>query len=303
MTGHPFWVTVAIAGVFFLAIPGAGAFLVRRRWRVFRRALLLARDAQPISYGKRHVLGPEELRRLAGRLEAIQSDRTIWIGDSSFSVMVDLEGVPVFVLPHPSAKDESQQDETPRVLYWKDLSALAEGTSFFVCGTVVDDQGTIRFRGGPGGTPLVMIHEGGDDDLERLLRRAMWSGRQRNEYWNHGTPISLIGGFLAETLWAVNLIGVSRLNTVIALVFALIPALPLFPPGVVAFYWYRRVWRGARRIRARRDLLHLEGKETERRSRLNRAALRREAAAVVLLLTGIAGNAYLLAAAAALLLR
>jgi hypothetical protein len=303
MMGHPFWVTVAIAGVFFLMIPGTSAFLVRRRWRMFRRALLLARDAQPISYGKRHLLGSEEVRRLAGRLEAIQSDRTIWIGDSSFSVMVDLEGGPVFVLPHPSAKDESQQDETPRVLYWKDLSALAEGTSVFVCGTVVDDQGTIRFHGGPGGTPLVMIHEGGDDDLERLLRRAMWSGRQRNEYWNHSTPISLIGGFLAETLWAVNLIGVSRLNMVIALVSALIPALPLFPPGVIAFYWYRRVWRTARRIRARRDLLHLEGQETDRRVQLNRTALLREAVAVLLLLAGIAANAYLLAAAAALLLR
>jgi hypothetical protein len=303
MTGQPVWVTIAIAGVFFLAIPGTGAFLVRRRWRIFRRALMDARDARPLSYGKRHLLDPEEFRRLSGRLEAIQSDRTIWIGDSSFSVMVDLEGVPVFVLPHSSAREDSQPDETPRVLYWKDLSALAEGTSVFVCGTVVEDQGTIRFHGGPYGTPLVMIHEGGADDLDRLLRRAMWSGRQRNEYWNHGTPISLIGGFLAETLWAVNLIGVSRLNTVIALVFALIPALPLFPPGVVAFYWYRRVWRTARRIRARRDLMQLKGEATVRRTELNRAALRREAAAVLLLLTGVAVNAYLLAAAAALLLQ
>jgi hypothetical protein len=264
---------------------------------------MLARDAHPISYGKRHDLDPRELRRLSGRLEAIQSDRSIWIGDSSLSVMVDLEGVPVFVLPHPSADEESQQDETPRVLYWKDLSALAEGTSVFVCGTVVDEQGTIRFHGGPYGTPLVMIHDGGVGDLDRLLWRAMWSGRQRNEYWNHSTPISLIGGFLAETLWAVNLMGVSRLNTVIALVFALIPALPLFPPGVVAFYWYRRVWRAARRIRARRDLIQLKSEAPERRAELNRAALRREAAAVLLLLAGIATNAYLLAAAAALLLR
>lgn len=303
MMGNPFWITVAIAGLFFLAIPGTGAFLVRRRWRIFRRALMVARDARPISYGQRRVLDPDELRRLSGRLEAIQSDHTIWIGDASVSVMVDLDGVPVFVLPHASANEGSQQDETPRVLYWKDLNALAEGTSVFVCGTVVDEQGTIRFHGGPYGTPLVMIHEGGDEDLDRLLRQAMWSGRQRNEYWNHGTPISLIGGFLAETLWAVNLMGVSRLNTVIALVFALIPALPLFPPGVVAFYWYRRVWRVARRIRARRDLLRLKGEKTVRRSRLNRAALLREAAAVLLLLAGIAVNAYLLAAAAALLLR
>jgi Na+/proline symporter len=137
----------------------------------------------------------------------------------------------------------------------------------------------------------------------------MWAGRQRNEYWNHLTPISLIGGFVAELLWAVSLSGESRLQTLVALVMALIPILPLFPPGVVGFYWYRRLWRRARRIRAHRDLSLLRRNVNDsvtlknaQRS-LSVIASRWESAAVALLLAGIAANGYLSAVLFALLMR
>ncbi|MEX2443835.1 MAG: hypothetical protein WD492_09535 [Alkalispirochaeta sp.] len=298
--------TITLAATFYLVIPGAGAFLVRRRWRRFRAALLVSHAAPTLRYGCSSDNGTPRVYRFFGRLEAIQRDHTIWVGDRTLSVMVSLDGVPVFVMPRTHMEGAGSTDETPRVLYWKELSALAEGTDVFVGGTVVDDQGSLRFNSGPDGVPLVLIFDG---PQEALFSRAMWAGRQRNEYWNHLTPVSLVGGFVAELLWAVNLSGQSRLQTLIALVMALIPLLPLFPPGVFGFYWYRRLWRRARRIRAHRDLALLRRNANNgvtlnhaQRS-LSRIATRWEAGAVALLLAGVTLNGYLSAVLFALLMR
>jgi len=299
-------ITLTVAIAFYVIIPGTGAFLVRRRWRQFREALLFFHAAPRLRYGGSAQPGSGNAYRFFGQLEAIQRDHTIWVGDRTLSVMVSLDGVPVFVMPRTNREGAGPVDETPRVLYWKELSALAEGTDVFVGGTVVDDQGSLRFREGPDGPPLVIIFDG---PAEALFSRAMWAGRQRNEYWNHLTPISLIGGFVAELLWAVNLSGQSRLQTVVALVMALIPLLPLFPPGVIGFYWYRRIWRRARRIRAHRDLALLRRNVSEGVTIRNAArplsviATRWESLAVALLLTAIGVNGYLSAVLFALLMQ
>lgn len=299
-------VTIALAVTFYVVIPGTGAFLVRRRWRKFRASLLSSQAAPTLRYGAAVDGRKSAVYRFFGKLEAIQADKRIWVGDHALSVMVDLGGVPVFVMPRTHLEDGVPTDETPRVFYWRELTALAEGTEVFVGGPLVDDQGSLRFESSPTGVPLVLIFDG---PQEALFSRAMWAGRQRNEYWNHLTPVSLIAGFMAELSWAVNLSGQSRLQTVIALVMALIPLLPLFPPGVVGFYWYRRLWRKARKFRAHRDLAVLRSTlndgVTLRHGRhpLSRIATRWEAAAVMLLLTGLALNGYLAAVLFALMMQ
>ncbi|MFW5694156.1 MAG: hypothetical protein ACOCYB_03235 [Alkalispirochaeta sp.] len=299
-------VTLTVAAAFYVAIPGAGAFVVRRRWRQFREALLISHAAPPLRYGVSSKSSRDRVYRFFGQLEAIQRDHTIWVGDHTLSVKVSLDGVPVFVMPRTNPDGAGPTDETPRVLYWKELTALAEGTDVFVGGSIIDDQGSIRVNSGPFGVPLVMIFDG---PAEALFSRAMWAGRQRNEYWNHLTPISLIGGFVAELLWAVNLSGQSRLHTVVALVMALTPLLPLFPPGVIGFYWYRRLWRRARRIRAHRDLAMLRNRAHDElplrygQRSLSRIATRWELAAVTLLLGAIGINGYFSAVLFALLMQ
>ena len=298
--------TCTIAGFFYLVIPGTGAFLTRRRWRRFRQAVLTADEAPRLRYSDLTAPQPHWYR-MHGRLEAIQEDHRIWVGDPTVSVICDLRAVPVFVLPSSRVDTDSLPDETPRLTYWKDLTAIPEGTPTYVAGRVEDQEGTLCFVPDAEGSPLVIVHDGREEDVPR---RAMWTGRQRNEYWNHLTPISLVAGFVSLTLWGVIIFGMSRLQAIIALVFALLPILPLFPPGVFGFYWYRRLWRGARRIRAERDLaLASQGHSgTERREyRFRRheshRALRRELAAVACLLVGLGVNGYLVAAATALMLR
>jgi hypothetical protein len=305
----PGWaVTLVIALLFYVAIPGAGAFVVRSRWRRFRSAVLAARDAPALDYAEAHGGAPHSQERWVhffGRLEAIQRDRSIWIGSGRLSAKVDLSRVAVYVLPAAGIDRDALPDETPRQVYWKNLSAMAEGTRVFVAGPVRRAAGEIRFIGERRDEPLVIVYDCPDSEV---FANAVWAGRQRNEYWNYLTPISLIAGFVAETFWAVTLISDSRLQTLVALVAALVPVLPFFPPGVIGFYWYRRLWRAARRLRARRDLARVQGAELDASAdyapdRMSGQAWRREAVAVALVMGGILVNAYAVTIAAALFLQ
>lgn len=280
----------------YLLIPGGGAFLVRARWRRFREQLRAARAARVLDYGD-HAAGSDEVAmRFAGRLEAMEGDGSLWIGDGRLSVLVHLARVPVYLMSGPVEGSVEGPDHPPRVLFWKDLTALAEGTPVLVFGRVEEADGTFVFGAHGSDRPLVILHDG---RAEQLIRRALWAGRQRNEFWNHLTPVSLLAGMVAETLLAVTIVQNHPLTAVVALVLALLPVLPLFPPGVLAFYWYRRLWRVGRRLRAQRDVRATQIPEAG----FSHRAVQWEAAAVLCLLAGLGANAYLAAALIALLLR
>ncbi len=314
MSEWPLTISVAIGVVFYLVIPGSGAFAVRYRWRRFRARVLAAREARDLDYPAVHGHRQENegdssqrgTFRFFGKLEAVQGQTSIWIGDGSLSVVIDLVGVPIYILPGGGMRGEGLPDETPRIVFWKELTALAEGTDFLVVGDIVERQGTLHFDRGAADIPLVIIY---DCPKEQLFARATWSGRQRNEYWNHLTPVSLVGGFLAETLWALTLADRSLLQAIVAMVLGLVPVLPLMPPGVVGFFWYRRIWRVARRLRAQRDLAFardesVSAAQLSAHARgLSRRAWHREVGAVVLLVVSIFVNGYLIAIATALLIR
>jgi hypothetical protein len=300
---------VVPAAVFFLVIPLGGAFAVRSRWRRFRRKLIAAASFRRLDYAVAHAAGDGisegEPVVFYGRLEGIRGDRGIWLGSKGISVSIDLHRVPIFLLPNVPKFEGGPPDETPRVVYWKEMNALVEGSRFFVAGTATREMGSLAFQGWDreGGVPLVIMYDCSD---ELVLERAMWTGRQRNEYWNHLTPISLIVGFLAEILWAVRVFDESRFYAFIGILASLVPLLPLVPPGVVGFYVYRRLWRRGRRIRAARDMAALRSrdpKDTAVERRFTRHAFVHEGAGMVLFLGGFAINAYIAAIVLAILLR
>jgi len=297
------------AAVFFLLIPLGGAFAVRSRWRRFRRKLIAAASFRRLDYAVAHASGDGisegEPFVFYGRLEGIQGDRGIWLGSKGISVSIDLHRVPIFLLPNAPKLETGPPDETPRVVYWKEMNALVEGSRFFVAGTARWETGSLVFRGwdGRNGVPLVIMYDCSD---ELVLERALWTGRQRNEYWNHLTPVSLIVGFLAEILWVVRIFEESRFYAFVGILASLVPLLPLVPPGVVGFYLYRRLWRRGRRIRAARDMAALRSGgagETGQDRRFTRHAFLHESAGMVLFLGGFAVNAYIAAIVLAVLLR
>ena len=243
----------------FRSVPGVGAFVVRARWRRFRRTIIGSSLLPILSYAAVRS-GTDASYRFYGRLEAVQGDHRVWLSDGHLSVALELEGVSIYVVPAVDVSGGGNRgigrDETPRVISWEALGSLPEGTPFFVAGHLQIVDGTPVFRSNPQARLFVMLYE---ETERRLLARAIWCGRQRNEYWNQFTPVALAAGFVTQLLLAYLFFreGGSRIYGLTALTMALLPALPLFPPGLLTFFGYRRLWGRARLLRARRDLLRL----------------------------------------------
>lgn len=255
-------VTTILATVFFfyILVPGVGAFVVRGRWRRFRRTILESSMLPILSYAALRA-GKGAAYRFYGRLEAVQGDHRVWLSDGHLSVALELKGISIYAVPavEPAGRSGLGRDETPRVLSWESLGSLPEGTPFFVAGELEFAEGGPVFRGGSERRLFVMLYE---ENERRLLARSIWCGRQRNEYWNQFTPVALSAGFVAQLLLAYLFFreGDGRIYGLTALTMALLPALPLFPPGLLPFFGYRRLWGRGRLLRARRDLLRLPGR-------------------------------------------
>jgi hypothetical protein len=91
------------------------------------------------------------------------------------------------------------------------------------------------------------------------MQRVIWSGRQRNEYWNQFTIPSLITGSFGLLLLAYFLLGSPdmRIPALTALAAGLGPASPFLPPAFPLYFLYRRYWKRARLMRAQRDVVRL----------------------------------------------
>ncbi|WP_455383287.1 hypothetical protein [Salinispira pacifica] len=264
--------TFSLVVLFYLLIPGIGAFNVRARWRQFRRDLLRSSGYRIAEYEQFREASARpdgaELGdfRFFGALEAIQGDDAIWLKRGNVTVAVDMSEVRVCVL-NPDREEGGRHlwvenptlhypDLTPLVTPWSRMGSLPEGTRFFVGGRLEVQRGLPTFRRGNGGRLVVVIYEGED---ESLLARCVWSGRQRNEYWNPYTPASLLAGAFSLLILSYLFLRspLLRLPVLFSLTLSTVPIMPLLPPGVVLFFLYRFWWRRGRYFRAQRDLVRL----------------------------------------------
>jgi hypothetical protein len=248
------------AVLFFALVPGAGAFAVRWQWRLFRRRMREASQAPFLRYSDlTGAAGPRGDFRAFGELEAIQGRDRVWINTGEFTVEADLGGVRLYLLPSLSGSAGLQEplpDEEPAVAPWNRLYSLPSGLRLFVGGSLFLEEGRGVFRSGPRSPLLVVFYDG---ERESILKRAIWGGRKRNEYWNPFTLPSLLAGFLCLALLAYLSLRSSQagLPGLAVLSLAAAPVAPFLPPGVALYYLYRYFWKLARRLRAERDLLRL----------------------------------------------
>jgi hypothetical protein len=253
----PVAAVLLVALVFYVVIPGIGAFGVRQRWRSFRRRVVQASLRPPVTYAAvREMRSGGEMpapARFLGTLESIQGEHTAWLRGSDLTIAVDMSQSDVFMVPHV---DLERGDVTPTRTSWARLGSLPEGMKVLVSGHL-DASGAHPTIRAVNGEPVLVIFYDGDESS--LVRRCTWAGRQLNEYWNSVTPGALAGGTLALIVVAYLLLrqpissGFARLS----IALSSIPILPLLPPGVAFFYLYRRSWRRGRVLRAHRDVLHL----------------------------------------------
>jgi hypothetical protein len=254
---------------FYIFIPAVGAFIVRDKWRTFRRRLVEISFYPLIDYSdltteNEGILGNF---RFFGNLEAIQGDNRIWLSNGSISVAVDLHNVSLYLIPAQApfaGYSENNLNEFDKVLpsqepvsvKWKQIFSLPEGTNIFVAGSLYMEKGSSVFRSSSDESLLVVIYDG---MKKELLNRSIWYGRQKNEYWNQFTLTSLITGFFVLLFCTYIFLEISfmRIPALISLSLSLLPVTLLLPPGVPLFFVYRLFWKKARLLRAERDLLQL----------------------------------------------
>lgn len=266
-----FLLVLAVALLFYLLIPGVGAFVARRRWRVFRRRILHASRFATAGYPE-VLIGSRARReryigwyRFFGGLEAIQGDGLAWLTDGRASIAVEMADAPVYMVPggqidatagRERLSLQADQGEVPAATTWRKVGSLPEGTRMFVAGPLFGESGRAVFKTSGTTRPLVIMYDGSDDTL---VFRSIRDGRQINEYWNSVTPISVAAGSLSLFILAYLYIGspLLRIAGVVSASLGLLPISILIPPGVILFFAYRRFWRLGRRFRAERDLLRL----------------------------------------------
>jgi len=195
-----------------------------------------------VRYG---VLG--EHYRFFGSLEAIEEDEIVWLFGDGLRIPVFLDKVEVFFL---------SSETTPRQVEWNHIGNLAEGTQFFVFGTMILHSGRMVLGSGTSDELLAVMYEG---HPSRFVSWAIQSGRQQNEFWNFLTPVSLMVGSLSYLILTLGLgeYPIQRFWLAVSLLGALLPVLPLFPPGIGFYALYRRFWKKGRTFRVDRDVLSL----------------------------------------------
>ncbi|HAK44470.1 MAG TPA: hypothetical protein DCO79_00900 [Spirochaeta sp.] len=258
---------VIVTIIFYAAIPLAGAFSVRRKWRFFRAQVIEASISREVSYSNpdRKVDGSSGRYCFIGDLQAIQDDSSIWLNNGKVSVRAEMKDVKLYLLPTSrSIENEDRIEENnvilpqdmPKRIKWERVYSLTQGTGVVLSGQVYVENGTPVFRNTEEQPLLVIIYDG---KKESILRRSIWTGRQLNEFWNNLTPLSLITGsffLFVLTFFSYRQFG-SDTPTILAAVMSFIPLLPFLPPGIVLYFIFRRLWRSGRYLRGERDLLRL----------------------------------------------
>jgi len=252
-----------ISLIAFILIPGAGGVKALLEWRKFRKRIMESALLDMPAFSEdfsEEFLG---LYRFSGRIEALQSNSILWIKGEKISIQADMSESRLFSLPYNAdfsggpdflSEEGALPEEPPKKVSWKNIMSLQEGLKVYLIGFLKKENGIMRMFG-TRNSPLTAVFY----EKEDVVPMAVWSGRQKNEYWNPVTPWSLLAGSLSLFILAMTgfRLGFPGYISNILLTMALFPITPFLPPGVVLFFIYIGLWRKARLLRAKRDLLKL----------------------------------------------
>jgi hypothetical protein len=262
-------VIIALVALWCGLIPVAGAFWLRRSWRIFRRRFEDLCLQPVLDYAACQHTPPEgRVYRFTGGFESLTDTsaegegsppggQTLWIRSDTLTVPISLKGAHTYVLPMPEGGEVlgpfDPGEESPERIRLDRISTLAEGAKVFVGGVLILREDRWTFVSTRENPLLVIFYDGPDSTL---ATRAIRAGRHRNEYWNRFTPYGFILNAFSQILIAASFLSrpAFRLTVIAAVIALFAPLLPLLPPGVLLTVLYRRLWWRARIFRAYRDL-------------------------------------------------
>jgi hypothetical protein len=107
-------------------VPIVGAFVVRRRWRLFRARFDDLRLSPILDYGRACGLGGDGgIFRFFGEFESING-KILWAKGGGLTIPIDLSGAKVFLLPSEEEVDLNGTENEPRPIKWDQISDSAK---------------------------------------------------------------------------------------------------------------------------------------------------------------------------------
>jgi len=256
------YLSLLTALFFYIVLPVSGGVISRTRWKSFRTRIMAARSLPRLGFHS--CLEPDAEFRFFGEVDAIGGQDELWLRNEGLSCVIDARAASVFLLSGVSGESgvggggSAVDGDTMERVRWASLPSIPPVARAYAVGQARLDGGRMLLGPADGRPVLLIIHDGKDEDVEL---RAIWNGRQKNEYWNPLTQVSLVAGLLAMSLVVSWVLPARTLPSIAAITIAagFSPLLPLLPPGVIGFILYRSSWRKARFCRSRRDLAAFEG--------------------------------------------
>ena len=201
----PMYLALLTAAFFYLVLPVCGGIISRTRWKSFRSRILAARHLSPL--GLRSVLESGAEFRFYGEVDAIGGQNELWLRNEELACVIDARAASVYLLSGNGSEDGAEGygpreggmgdgDSLERVR-WSSLPSIPPVARAYAIGQAKLAGGRMVLGPGNGKPVLLIIHDGRDSDVEL---RAIWNGRQRNEYWNPLTQVSLVAGLLAMSV-------------------------------------------------------------------------------------------------------
>jgi len=237
----------------YALVPITGGFLNRYKWKKFRNRFNILRLSPLLNYSQyRKLDGEGGIFRFSGGIESITDGHTLWVKGDDLTIPVSIAKTKCFLLP---VYDGEGLPEAPQEIRWNRVSTITEGAKVFIAGSIKIQDDRLSFVSTKEQPLMVIFYDCEDTELAQAIIRA---ARTRNEYWNSITPVSLAIGALTLIFIAANYLGrpAFRLTVICALSSVFIPALPVFPPGILFTSLYRRLSWNSRKLRADYDLAH-----------------------------------------------
>jgi hypothetical protein len=295
----PMYLALLVASFFYIVLPVSGGIITRTRWKSFRTRIMAARSLPCLGF--QSTGEPEAEFRFFGEVDAIGGRDELWLRNESLSCVVDARSASVYLLSGTgngpgSGGDGIDSDGEPGTdgdtferVRWAALPSIPPVARAYTIGKATMDGGRLVMGPADGRPVLLIIHDGRDEEVEQ---RAIWSGRQKNEYWNPLTQVSLVAGLLAMSLIVSRVLSARTLPSIAAItvVTGFSPLLPLLPPGVIGFILYRSAWRLARFCRSRRDLAAFQGVDSRVLRRWSHKSIATTILSAIYLASGLSVN-------------
>jgi hypothetical protein len=248
-------------------VPVAGAFVIRRNWRVFRRRFDDLRLRPVLDYAaycrfasEGSAVFGENVFRFLGGMESLTDGHTLWIRSDTLTIPVSLSGALTYILPVSEKTEEpglfDPGEEAPQRIRWNQVTTFTEGAKVFVGGILTRQDNRWSFVSTREYPLLVIFYDG---PAHTLANRIIRAGRHRNEYFNPITPYAYMFNAFSQVLIAFSFLSrpAFRLTVLTAVIAIFAPLFALLPPGVLLTALYRRLWWRAKIFRAYRDLVML----------------------------------------------